>query len=133
MAFAAARMLKEKKEQENRKRSTGISHSTSRTMNKVDSWIIYFGCLARGNTQSSCSFSKIGNFFSLDCSLISVSKYFVLQEWIFSFFIRQGNHPVVAKKLKLVLCVCISALSQASPWEGSCEVCQEEAEQERRT
>eukprot|EP00090_Calanus_glacialis_P003019 TRINITY_DN12196_c0_g1_i3.p1 TRINITY_DN12196_c0_g1~~TRINITY_DN12196_c0_g1_i3.p1 ORF type:complete len:280 (+),score=99.00 TRINITY_DN12196_c0_g1_i3:33-872(+) len=34
MAFAAARMLKDKKDQENRKRSTGISRSTSRTMNK---------------------------------------------------------------------------------------------------
>jgi len=34
MAFAAARMLKEKKEQENRKRSSEISRSSSRTMNK---------------------------------------------------------------------------------------------------
>ena len=36
MAFAAARMLKDKKDQENRKRSTEISRSTSRTMNKVN-------------------------------------------------------------------------------------------------
>ena len=39
MAFAAARMLKEKKDQENRKKSTGISRSTSRTMNKVSTAI----------------------------------------------------------------------------------------------
>jgi len=35
MAFAAARMLKDKKDQENRKRSTGVSRSSSRTMNKT--------------------------------------------------------------------------------------------------
>ena len=36
MAFAAARMLKDKKDQESRKRSSGLSHSASRTMNKVE-------------------------------------------------------------------------------------------------
>ena len=36
MAFAAARMIKDKKDQESRKKSTDMHRSTSKTMNKVE-------------------------------------------------------------------------------------------------